>query len=89
LFYEFRPKRTEEEEIILNLTEPQTKKLLEYTGPPQINQLALKMALTRLKGKYKSDPTSSTVTQCTTELNAIFDKYAKIMEPDYKWICSI
>jgi hypothetical protein len=74
---------------VMKLTDAQMKKLLVYQGQPQLKQLALKMALTRLKGIYKNDPTPGSLSKCTLELNAIFEKFASIMKPDYDWIISL
>jgi hypothetical protein len=73
----------------MKLTDAQTKKLLDYKGQPQLKQLALNMALTRLKGIYKNDPTPAAVSKCTSDLNAIFEKFASIMQADYEWIKSL
>jgi hypothetical protein len=73
----------------VKLNDSQTKKLLEYTGQVQLKQLALNMALTRLKTRYKSDSTPATISKCTEDLNAIFDKFASIMESDYNWIVKL
>jgi hypothetical protein len=73
----------------MKLTDVQTKRLLDYKGQPQLKQLALNMALTRLKGIYQSNPTPAVVSKCTSDLNAIFDKFAAIMQPDYEWITSL
>jgi uncharacterized iron-regulated protein len=73
----------------VKLNDSQTKKLLEYAGQPQLKQLALNMALTRLKGLYKSSPTPDTISKCTAELNALFEKFAMIMGNDYAWIVSL
>jgi hypothetical protein len=73
----------------MKLTDAQTKKLLDYKGRPQLNQLALNMALTRLKGLYQSNPTPTVVSKCTSDLNAILEKFAMIMQSDYEWIISL
>lgn len=73
----------------MKLTEAQTKKLLDYKGQPQLKQLAINMALTRLKGIYKNDPTPASISKCTTDLNAIFEKFESIMKSDYDWITSL
>jgi hypothetical protein len=73
----------------MKLNDSQTKKLLEYTGQVQIKQLALNMALTRLKARYKLDSTPAAISKCTADLNAIFDKFAPIMENDYNWIVKL
>jgi hypothetical protein len=62
---------------------------LEYTGQPQLRQLSLNMALTRLKGLYKANPTPGTVSKCTADLNAIFAKFAMVMKDDYEWIIKL
>ncbi|MDR1509250.1 MAG: hypothetical protein LBS53_06390 [Synergistaceae bacterium] len=73
----------------MKLSDTQTKKLLEYSGPPQLKQLALNMALTRLKKYYKEEPTPVALNKCTSELNGIFEKFAAIMKTDYDWIISL
>ncbi|MDR3294614.1 MAG: hypothetical protein LBT26_02125 [Clostridiales Family XIII bacterium] len=73
----------------MKLNDAQTKRLLEYTGQVQIKQLSLNMALTRLRGRYKANPTSGTISTCTAELNALFDKFAIIMKPDYEWVVGL
>jgi uncharacterized iron-regulated protein len=75
--------------MIMKLSDVQTRKLLEYSGQPQLKQLALNMALTRLKKIYKESPTSANLDKCTSELNAIFEKFSAIMKPDYDWIVSL
>jgi hypothetical protein len=77
------------EQFVMKLTDAQTKKLLDFKGQPQLKQLALNMALTRLKGIYQNNPTPAAVSKCTSELNAIFDKFALIMQADYDWITSL
>jgi hypothetical protein len=74
---------------MVKLSDAQTKKLLEYNGPPHLKQLALNMALTRLKKRYKEDPTPVVLDKCTSELNGIFEKFAAIMKTDYDWIISL
>jgi hypothetical protein len=73
----------------VKLNDEQTKKLLEYKGQIQLKQLSLNMALTRLKGMYKSSPTPGTVAKCTAELNALLVKFAVIMKSDYEWIIKL
>lgn len=73
----------------MELNDAQTKKLLEYSGQIRIKQLKLNMALTRLKGIYKNNPTPATVSKCTAELNAIFSSLAIIMKSDYEWIIKL
>jgi hypothetical protein len=73
----------------MKLSDVQTKKLLEYNGQLQLKQLALNMALTRLKKNYREDPTPGNLGKCTSELNAIFDKFSAIMKPDYDRIVSL
>jgi hypothetical protein len=73
----------------VKLSDSQTKKLLEYTGQIQLKQLALNMALTRLKTRYKTDSSPDTITQCTKDLNAIFEKFEAIMGNDYDWIIKL
>ena len=73
----------------MTINEMQTKKLLEYAGQPQIKQLGMNMALTRLKGIYKASPDPATLKRCKDELNAIFAKYPSIMKDDYHWIISL
>jgi hypothetical protein len=73
----------------VKLSEVQTRKLLEYAGQPQLKQLSLNMALTRLKGLYKSNPTPATISKCTEDLNAIFEKFAAVMKNDYEWIVKL
>jgi hypothetical protein len=65
------------------------KKLLEYKGPPQLKQLALNMALTRLKKIYKETATSVVLSRCTSELNVILEKFEAVMKADYEWIVSL
>jgi hypothetical protein len=77
------------EGCFVELDDSQTKKLLEYTGQVQLKQLALNMALTRLKTRYKADSTPDTISKCTKDLNAILDKFAPIMENDYNWIVKL
>jgi hypothetical protein len=73
----------------MKLDDSQTKKLLEFTGQPQLNQLSLKMALTRLKGLYKLNPTPDTISKCTSDLNALLEKFSMIMKSDYEWIIKL
>jgi hypothetical protein len=73
----------------VRLNDSQTRKLLEYTGQMQIKQLALNMALTRLKTRYKLESTPAVVSKCTEDLNAIFEKFSTIMENDYNWITKL
>jgi hypothetical protein len=73
----------------MELNDKQTKKLLDFTGQPELQQLALKLALTRLKGMYKADPAPATVSKCTVELNAILGKFAQIMKADYEWMIKL
>jgi ATP-dependent protease HslVU (ClpYQ) peptidase subunit len=78
-----------ERRVIVKLNDAQTKKLLEYTGSIQFKQLALNMMLTRLKGMYKANQTSVTLAKCTAEFNALFDKFARIMQSDYDQIVKL
>jgi hypothetical protein len=73
----------------MKLSDAQTKKLLEYDGPPHLKQLALNMALTRLKKRYKEDPTPDVLNKCTSELNGMFEKFEVIMKTDFEWIISL
>ncbi|MDR0433707.1 MAG: hypothetical protein LBH21_01425 [Gracilibacteraceae bacterium] len=73
----------------MKLTDAQTKKLLDYKGQPQLKQLSLNMALTRLKGIYKSNPAPETLSKCTADLNALLEKFAVIMQADFEWIVSL
>jgi hypothetical protein len=73
----------------VKLSDAQTKRLLEFSGAPQLKQLALNMALTRLKKHYKEEPSPAVLSKCTSELNAIFEKFAAIMKTDYNWIVSL
>ena len=73
----------------MELSDMQTKKLLEYPGRMQIKQLGLNMALTRLRWVYQSNPTPETVSRCARTLNLLFQKYAGIMRADYEWIISL
>jgi DNA-directed RNA polymerase subunit F len=65
----------------------QVKKLLEYRGQPQIKQLALNLSLARLKRLHSVDPES--LEQCVEDLNLVIEKFAAVIEPDYKWIISL
>jgi hypothetical protein len=65
------------------------KKLLEYNERPQLKQLALNMALTRLKKRYKEDPTPVVLSSCTSEVNMMLEKFAAAMKADYEWIASL
>jgi hypothetical protein len=47
------------------------------------------MALTRLKKRYREEPTPVVLAKCTSELNGIFEKFAAIMTADYEWIISL
>ncbi|MDR3239622.1 MAG: hypothetical protein LBT44_05995 [Clostridiales bacterium] len=73
----------------MRLRDSQTKKLLEFSGQIKLKQLAMNMALTRLKGLYKQNPTPSTISKCTSDLNALLQKFASIMKDDYEWIVSL
>jgi hypothetical protein len=73
----------------VKLSDAQTRKLLEYNGSLQLKQLALSMALTRLKKRYREDPTPVVLSKCTSELNGIFEKFASIMQTDYDCIVSL
>ena len=73
----------------MQLTDDQTKKLLEYSGAIKLQQLALSMALTRLKGIYKADASPATLTKCCEDLNAILAKFPNIMKSDYTQIINL
>ena len=73
----------------MKLSEAQMKKLLEYTGRSQLKQLGLNMALTKMKKLYRENPTPANLSKCTSELNAMFEKFAAIMKTDYDWIVSL
>jgi hypothetical protein len=73
--------------VFMLLSDAQTRKFLEFKGTPQIKQLALNMAYARLHRSYQSNPSS--LAQCTKEFNALLDRYAAIMEADYRWITSL
>jgi hypothetical protein len=71
----------------MQLTDLQMKKFLEYKGTPQVKQLSLNMAYTRLKSMYQLNPSS--LSQCTKELNTLLQKFERIMEADYLWITQL
>jgi hypothetical protein len=73
----------------MRISDEQAKKLLEFTGRPQITQLALSMALTQFKKRYKSEPSPAIVARCAAELNAILEKFAPLMKADYDWITKL
>jgi hypothetical protein len=73
----------------MQLNDAQTKKLLEYKGQAQIRQLSLNLALTRLKGIYRADPSPAALARCAAELNAVLNKFSVIMKPDYEWIIQL
>jgi uncharacterized iron-regulated protein len=73
----------------MKLSDAQMKKLLEYNGQPQLKQLALNMALTRLKKIYRETPTPVVLSRCTSEVNVILGKFAAVMKTDYDWIVSL
>lgn len=73
----------------MELKDNQVKKLLEYTGKIEIKQLAMNMALTRLKFLYKSSSDQNILSQCTREINALLKKFSAIMKDDYEWIIKL
>jgi hypothetical protein len=78
-----------EEAATMKLSEAQMKKLFDYSGQLQLKQLALNMALTRLKKLYAANPTPVVLSKCTSELNVMFEKFAAIMKTDFDWIVSL
>jgi hypothetical protein len=73
----------------MRISDEQTKKLLDFTGRPQITQLALSMTLTQFKKRYRAEPSSDTVARCTAEINTMLDKFAPLMKADYDWITKL
>ena len=74
---------------MLELKDNQVKKLLEYSGKPELKQLAVNMAVTRLKFMYKQNPAPAVLSQCTSEMNALLNKIASIAQDDYSWIVKL
>ena len=71
----------------MELKDNQVKKLLEFSGKVEIKQLAMNMALTRLKFVYKQNPAA--LSQCTADINALLKKFSSIMKDDYEWIIKL
>ena len=67
----------------MELSDEQTRKLLEYPGRLPIRQLGLNMSLTRLRQAYRANPTAVTISQCRAALNQLLQTYAGIMRDDY------
>ena len=66
----------------MTVTEAQIYKLLSDPTPRQFSQLGFSLLVTRMKGLYKSDPTPTTLTKCTDEINAFLKKFGAIMHAD-------
>ena len=65
----------------MKITSQQAEKILK--GDHVFTQLGFAMMVTRLKSRYTTDPSPSTVQACTLEINSFLDKYQSIMDKDY------
>jgi hypothetical protein len=73
----------------MRINDAQAKKLLEFTGRPQLTQMALSMALTQFKKRYRAEPSPDVVVQCAEALNVMLEKFAPLMKADYDWIAKL
>jgi hypothetical protein len=73
----------------MQLTEEQTKKLLEYPDRIPIKQLALSMTLAKFKRLYQADAAPALVSKCAAELNLLFERFPANMKPDYERIAAL
>jgi len=71
----------------MQISSQQTEKLLK--GRQTFKQFGFSMMLTRMRTGYAKDPSSSTITACTTEINTFLTKFAQIMADDYATIQSM
>ena len=65
----------------------QTEKILK--GNHVFTQLGFAMMVTRLKNRYSTDPSPSTVQACTSEINTFLEKFQGIMSTDYAVIAKM
>jgi len=73
----------------LKLSEDQVKKLLEYEGKIEIQQLILSLAITTNRMKYEKDKSPSCLSTIARDLNAVINKYKSTTYQDYMSITSI
>jgi len=73
----------------MKLNEAQTKKLMEYKGKLEINQLVLSLAVTKNRLSYRKDSTPSSLASITQNLNTILDKYESTAQDDLRYITNI
>ena len=73
----------------MKLSEDQVKKLLEYEGKIEIQQLILSLAITTNRMKYEKDKSPSCLSTIARDLNAVINKYKSTTYQDYMSITSI
>jgi len=73
----------------LKLTEDQVRRLLEFEGKIEIQQLILSLAITTNRMKYEKDKSPSCLSTIAKDLNAVLDKYKNTTYQDYMSITSI
>jgi hypothetical protein len=73
----------------MELSSAQVKKLLETSKPIKFKQLSLSLMYTRLKSMYQKNPTPTTISTCTSQLNDLLKKFGTSISDDYKLATSI
>ncbi|MCL2855052.1 MAG: hypothetical protein FWE21_05470 [Defluviitaleaceae bacterium] len=71
----------------MRISPQQTEKLLK--GKQAFTQFGFSMMLTRLRGGYEKNPSPSTITASTTEINTFLAKFERIMAEDFATIQSL
>ena len=77
----------EEVRNTMKVTIQQTEKLLKEHQ--SFSQLGFSLMITRLKTRYGTDPSQSTLQSCMGEINEFLDKFAGIMDADYAVIAKM
>jgi hypothetical protein len=72
-------------EYFMKISETQAKAILEE-GSYKFTLLGLNMLISKLSRVYSSNPSSETLTNCTSEINTFISKYAAVMKHDYSLI---
>jgi len=65
----------------MQLSQEQMVKLLK--GNYTFSLWSMSMLITRLKGVYANDPSSTSLEKCTGEMNAFVNKFKGVMGNDY------
>lgn len=68
----------------MTVTQLQAEKIL--MGNQSFSQLGFSMMITRLRTRYKKEPSQTVLQTCVSEINMFLDKFKSIMLSDYEII---